>query len=99
MLAALIAVSFTINPIATLVVVVALVALGVVIAPLRRRIRARARRRPTRQMSFATTVSELGALGMEMQAFGVRDQFADRVHEVVALDAIAGGGRSSCRGR
>ena len=39
-LLALIVVSFTINPLATLVVVVALVALGVVISPLRRRIRA-----------------------------------------------------------
>ena len=88
-LLALIVVSFTINPIATLVVVVALVALGVVISPLRRRIRARARSAADAQLSFATTVSELGALGMEMQAFGVRDQFADRVHDAVAADATA----------
>ena len=88
-LLALIVVSFTINPIATLVVVVALVALGVVISPLRRRIRARARSAADAQLSFATTVSELGALGMEMQAFGVRDQFADRVHDAVAADARA----------
>ena len=88
-LLALIVVSFTINPIATLVVVVALVALGLVISPLRRRIRARARSAADAQLSFATTVSELGALGMEMQAYGVRDQFADRVHEAVAADAEA----------
>ncbi len=88
-LLALIVVSFTINPIATLVVIVALVALGVVISPLRRRIRARARSAADAQLSFATTVSELGALGMEMQAFGVRGQFADRVHDAVAADARA----------
>ena len=87
--AALIAVSLTINPIATLVVVVALVALAAVIAPLRRRIRARASAAAAAQMSVATTVSELSALGMEMQAFGVRDQFAERVRNVVARDAIA----------
>ena len=62
-IAALIAVSLTINPIATLVVVVALVVLGAVIAPLRRRIRARASAAAAAQMSIATTVSELGALG------------------------------------
>ena len=88
-LLALIVVSFTINPIATLVVIVALVALGAVISPLRRRIRARARSAADAQVSFATTVSELGALGMEMQAFGVRGQFADRVRDAVAADGTA----------
>ena len=88
-LLALIVVSFTINPLATLVVVVALVVLGAVISPLRRRIRARAGSAADAQLSFATTVSELGALGMEMQAYGVRDQFAERVHEAVAADARA----------
>ena len=48
----LIVVSVTINPIATLVVVVALGALGVVIAPLRRRIRARARSAADAQLSL-----------------------------------------------
>jgi len=88
-IAALIAVSLTINPTATLVVVVAILALGAVIGPLRRRLRARASAAAAAQMSIATTVSELGTLGMEMQSFGVRDQFAERVREVVAHDSIA----------
>ena len=88
-LLALIVVSFVINPVATLIVVIALGGLGFVISPLRRRIRARARSAADQQLLFATTISELGALGMEMQAYGVRDQFAGRVHEAVAADAMA----------
>ena len=88
-LAALIVASLTINPIATLGVVVALVALAALIAPLRRRIRSRASAAATAQVSFATTISELGGLGLEMQAFGVRDQFAERVRQAVERDAAA----------
>jgi ATP-binding cassette subfamily B protein len=88
-LLALIIASLTINPKATAVVVVALAVLALVVSPIRRRIRAQARSAADAQVAFATTVSELGALGMEMQAFGVRDQFSDRVRDVVATDGQA----------
>jgi ABC-type multidrug transport system fused ATPase/permease subunit len=81
--------SLLINPAATMVVVVALVALGAVLAPLRRAIRRRARAASSTQMAFASSVSELGALGMEMQAFGVREQFTRRIRRVIADHAGA----------
>ena len=86
-LTALVIGSILINPTATLVVMVALGVLGTVLAPVRRRIRHRARAASTAQMEFATSVSELGALGMEMQAFGVRDQFVRRIDRVISAHA------------
>ena len=89
-LAALIIASVLINPIATLVVVAALLVLGTTLAPLRTRISARWATAAAAQMSFATSVSELGALGMEMQAYGVREQFSGRVRQLIAENARAG---------
>jgi ABC-type multidrug transport system fused ATPase/permease subunit len=86
-LAALVVGSLLINPAATLAVLVALLVLGSVLAPVRRRIRARAREVATAQMEFASSVSELGALGMEMQAFGVRDQFVRRIDGLISNHA------------
>ena len=83
-LTALIIGSLLINPTATFVVLVTLAALGSVLAPVRRRIRARSREVAAAQMEFAGSVSELGALGMEMQAFGVRDQFARRIDQLIS---------------
>jgi ATP-binding cassette, subfamily B, bacterial len=86
-LAALVIGSILINPTATLVVLASLVVLGSVLAPVRRSIRARAREVATAQMEFAGSVSELGALGMEMQAFGVRDQFVRRIDRLISNHA------------
>ena len=86
-LTALVLGSVLINPVATVVVLVALAVLGSVLAPVRRSIRRRARESSVAQVEFATSVSELGALGMEMQAFGVRDQFVRRIDRVIATYA------------
>jgi len=86
---ALLVVSVAVNPWATIVVVVALIFLGGLLGPLRRRIRARAAVAATAQMSFATAVSELGSLGMEMQSYGVRDRFVERVDALIQADARA----------
>jgi ABC-type multidrug transport system fused ATPase/permease subunit len=67
----------------TVAVVVALLALGFVLAPLRRRIKLRARSAAAAQLSFASAVTELGALGLEMQTFGVRDQFTARIDALI----------------
>lgn len=83
-LAALVIGSLLINPVATAVVLLALVAFGSVLAPIRSRIRHRAREATASQMEFANSVSELGALGVEMQAFGVRDEFARRIDRLIA---------------
>ena len=86
-LAALLAVSLAVNPIATVVVVVVLGALGSVLAPLRGRIRARAQALTQVQVRFATEIAELGALSLEMQTTGVREQFADRLSRLMEQEA------------
>lgn len=82
-LTALLIGSVLINPTATIAVLTALVVLGGVLAPIRRRIRARSREVATAQMEFAASVSELGALGMEMQSFGVREPFSRRIDGLI----------------
>ena len=81
--------SLVINPFTTLIFLIGLLVLGAVLAPVRKRIRLRSARAARAQMGFATEVSELGALGMEMQAFGVRDQFAHRIDELIGQNALA----------
>ncbi len=72
-----------VNPLATLAVLAALGLLGLGLSPVRNRIRALAKVSASTDIKFATTVAELGALGQEMQTFGVRDRFAARLTEVV----------------
>ena len=63
----------------TAAVLVALGLVGAVLRPLRRRIRHRAGASAQANLQFANAVSELGALGLEMQTFGVQNRFADRI--------------------
>jgi ABC-type multidrug transport system fused ATPase/permease subunit len=86
-LTALVLGSVLINPVATVVVLGALTILGSILAPVRRRIRSRGRELTVAQMDFATSVGELGTLGMEMQAFGVREQFGRRVDGLIVAYA------------
>lgn len=88
-LAALLAIAVVVDPVASLVVVAALLSLGTVLAPIRRRIRLRSRTAARAQMDFARSVSELGQLGLEMQTFGVRDRFASTIGHLVAVEARA----------
>ncbi|WP_345206811.1 ABC transporter ATP-binding protein [Fodinibacter luteus] len=67
---------------ATGAVLVALAVVGTILVPLRRRIRQRSWASAGASLDFATSVSELGALGLEMQTFGVRQRFADRIDEL-----------------
>lgn len=68
-----------IDPLSTMAVLGALGALGLVLTPLRRRIRSRSGEAVTHNIAFSNTVAELGSLGQEMQTFGARDSFAERV--------------------
>lgn len=82
-LAAILIVAVIVDPTATVVVVAALLVFGTVLRPLRRRILLRSRAAAASQMEFAASIAELGSLGQEMQAFGVRDQFVARVDGLV----------------
>jgi ABC-type multidrug transport system fused ATPase/permease subunit len=88
-LLALIAGAMWVDPASTLAVVAALVVLGAVLAPIRRRIKARSKVAASAQLGFASSVSELGALGLEMQTYGVRDQFAGRIDELIRQEVRA----------
>lgn len=78
-LTALLIIAIVVSPLATIAVIGALVVLGSVLAPLRRRIRARGGSAARAGMQYGTTLTELGALGLEMQTYGVRDQFSARI--------------------
>ncbi|MGA8047116.1 MAG: ABC transporter ATP-binding protein, partial [Dermatophilaceae bacterium] len=67
---------------ATGAVLVALAVVGTILMPLRRRIHRQAQTLERANLDFANAVSELGSLGMEMQTFGVQDQFIDRIDEL-----------------
>ena len=88
-LAAMIVVSIGIDPRASVAVICALFVLGLAIAPLRKRIKARSRIAANAGMSFATSISELGSLGLEMQAFGARPAFEDRIVNLINSESAA----------
>ncbi|MCO5312206.1 MAG: ABC transporter ATP-binding protein/permease [Microthrixaceae bacterium] len=80
---AFLAVGFFVDPVATLVVLGGLGFFGALLNPIRQRIRNHARDSADTDLDFATTIAELGALGQEMQTFGVRDRFEERLDEVI----------------
>ena len=51
--------------------------------------RARSLLATRRSMDFSGAVAELGSLGLEMQAFGVHDAFAERIHDLARTEADA----------
>ncbi len=67
---------------ATLAVIGALVVLGLVLTPLRLRIKSRSAISARLGLDFTTAVSEFGSLGLEMQTFGVRQAFASRIDDL-----------------
>ena len=82
-LAAMLVVAVVVDPLATLLVIVVLLVLAVALAPIRTRIKLRSRRAAQTQLAFSAAVAELGELGLEMQAFGVRDQFSERISGLI----------------
>lgn len=86
-LAALVVISVAVSPFATIVVVASLGVLGSVLGPLRRRIRLHAKATVDSGLRYNGALAELSDLGLEMQTFGVRDQFAARIHGLSEFDA------------
>lgn len=73
-----------VNPLATAAVLLALAGVGGILTPLRRRIRSRSAVNAKANLSFANAVSELGALGLEMQSFGAESAFERRIDALTA---------------
>lgn len=71
-----------VNPLATGAVLVALTVVGGILTPIRRAIRRRSGRNAKAGLAFANAVSELGALGLEMQTYGAERHFEDRIDKL-----------------
>ena len=78
-LAAMLVSAVAVDPIAALVVIVAVVVLGSVLRPLRAAVKRQARQAATTGMGFATALSETSQLGMEMHVFNVQPQAGERI--------------------
>lgn len=72
---AFLASGFLMDPLSTAAVLLTLGVVALVLIPLRRAIRRRARQNAEAGVVFANSVAELGALGLEMQAFGAESSF------------------------
>jgi len=77
-----------VNPAATGAMLLALAGLALILAPLRRRIRARAATQSAKTLAFAKAIAELGSLGQEMHTFGVRERFVASIAEAARANAI-----------
>ena len=73
-LGALLASAIAIDPLASIVVIGAIVVLGAVLRPLRSAVKGEAHRTATTGMEFATSLSETSQLGMELHVFHVQPQ-------------------------
>lgn len=82
-LLALLALAVAVDPIGALGVIVGVGLLGSGLRPLRRVISRRSAESATTGMAFATGLSELANLGLEMQVFGVQPQVEARVAKLV----------------
>lgn len=80
-LLAFLAMAAFVDPLATLAVMAALTVLALALTPLRRLIKERSAVSARLGLEFTTAVSEFGSLGLEMQTFGVKDEFIARINE------------------
>lgn len=83
-LAALLLTAVTVDPLSALVVIGAVAVLGFVLRPLRGALKREAGRSAAAGMDFATELSEMSQLGMEMHVFSVQPQMSDRVVALIS---------------
>jgi ABC-type multidrug transport system fused ATPase/permease subunit len=82
-LAALLVSAVAIDPFAALAVIGAVFVLALVLRPLRAAVKRQAQRTATTGMDFATSLSEVSQLGLEMHVFRVQPQATERIVELV----------------
>ena len=87
-LVALLLSAVLIDPLASMAVIVVVIALSSVLRPLRE-VRTQAGVTATTGMDFATSLSEISQLGMEMHVFNVQSQTQRRVAELIEANARA----------
>jgi ABC-type multidrug transport system fused ATPase/permease subunit len=79
----LLAAAVAVNPMASLIAIFGVILLGAALRPLRGAVRRQSKRTTVTQMSFATALSEVSDLGMEMNVFGVQPAVEARVDGLI----------------
>lgn len=97
-LVALLAAAIAIAPLGALAVVGVGVLLSLVLRPIRAAVRKRAQATADAGMRFASSLSEISALGLEMHVFGVQDQARKRVDRLISGHSEAEAGMIFARG-
>lgn len=87
-LMALLVSAIAIDPVASMVVILAVAVLSLCLRPLRSAVRRQARESADTGMIYATALSEISQLGMEMHVFGVQRQTERRVSGLLEENAI-----------
>lgn len=82
-LVAMLALAIGVDLVASLVAVFAVGALGLVLRPIRRRVRRSAQRSADDGLSLATATNEVAGLGMVVQVFDVRGRVEDRLNVIL----------------
>ena len=88
-LLAMLLVALTVEPWATLVILLVLIVLATFLRPLRGRVNKHSNASINPQVSFSTGIAQVGTLGLEIQAFGVQDQSEKYLDKLIAEDAVA----------
>ena len=91
-LIAFVGTGLVLDPRATSAMLVALSLLGLVITPIRRRIRRHSSQLATTNLSFARAIAETGSLGLEIRAYGVQERFIERL-DMASDEQVAGNRR------
>ena len=73
-LLALLTAAFTIDPIATLIIIGALFVLAGILSPLRKELNSRAEKAAQKELEFANKISEIDSTTLEIETFGVKDE-------------------------
>ena len=89
-LLALLVSAIVLDPVASLVVIIAVALLSLCLRPLRSSVRRQARLNADTGMDYATALSEISQLGMEMHVFGVQRQTERRVSALLEQNAVSG---------
>jgi ATP-binding cassette subfamily B protein len=82
-LAALLLMAFLVDPWSALVVAVVVLLIGVLLRPVRAAAKRQSRRTAATGMEFATSLSEISQLGMEMHVFNVQPATEHRVRQLI----------------
>ena len=88
-LLAMLSIALTVEPWATLVILVVLIVLATFLRPLRGRVNQNSNASIDPQVSFSSGIAQVGSLGLEIQAFGVQEQSEKYLDKLITDDAAA----------